>query len=226
MNTKTFLAFDVETTGPDPLLHRVNGIGACLMSVDLDIGNISVLGTMQTGLPAKFPEDFDDYCVAHFWNHNKKALHYLESITSKEENATVIALNAFNKFVASCYTKYPDMRIISNNPGFDGARIAVEFSRHKIGLPLEYKRWLDGEGNIVYEENGLRIHRRIVSSNDVSNGAIMAQHNQPYREWYSIEQLGLGLKNPYSHDHTPLNDALQIAWNHCTILHQVQKSKT
>lgn len=225
MTTKTFLAFDVETTGPDVLRHRVNGIGACLMSVQMDTGAISVLGVMESGLPAQFPRDYDPLSIANFWSHHQQARLYLENLTPKSNKAAAVALTAFNRFVASCYTKYPDLRIISDNPGFDASRIAVEFSRHQIGLPLEHVRQLDKKGNVVYQTNGRSVYRRILSSNDVLVGFVSAGSGRKYQDWFEVA-LNLKLKNPYVHNHTPLSDAKSIAWNYCTLHYHAHKQRT
>jgi hypothetical protein len=214
------LTFDVETSGASLSRHKLIAIGLSVMKLDTETGNVSVVRGCEYGFPFDYPYDFEKRCATEFWDKDgKDALKYAVKLAGENTDDAAVTWRKIVNFIAEAHDEFPSIRIVTDNPGFDGSWVAHCLDRYLGELPLEYVRTRKTADGYLNNPDGTRAYRTLVGTNDVARGVMFGDNISEWagKTWINPANAGV-VGCPYDSDHTPLSDAKAIGWKYLRLI--------
>jgi hypothetical protein len=207
MTTETkivLFAIDIETDGPSATKHSILSIGICVG--DLDGRIIEKRRFDMKPAPGRHAEEST---MTGFWGQR------MDTLKALQQNAedVQLALTAFANTLDKADSDY-DLRILSDNVGFDIAFINNYFETFLNRLPLQYRL-------------GKRDEYRPVFDTDCFNRGIIQQTHENAWTFDStvMKQLNIDPASVCDANHFPEEDAAHIYQLHVQILKILQSLK-
>ncbi len=200
---KYIFSVDVEVSGMYLNKNGIVGLGATF----IEIKTGKILSTFKEYL--LLPEDRewelreDDY---RKWEYNEEL-----KLKVKEEGCDprVIIKSFVTWFDRNeVYLGFNNIKVVSDNPGFDFAWLDLYLSIFTLRPPMYY-----GICGGEYK------FRKIWCTDSICHGILLERTGESH-DWNLDESVGC-VDGTYKNDHDPLNDALNIALNHSKYLNSI-----
>lgn len=193
----TFLSLDIETGG---VTKPIFALGAAILILGDDTFEIHETILLNFAIPEEFSEEFFERKTWDtFWEPNIKVLQDLNKTVNCSDEKDLIT--KFYVWWMEMTRKYDHLRIVTDSPTFDVGYTDLKIHQYKPygekSLPLVHQWKNDGS-------------HRYVSTYDYNTFELLFEETFPTDAYSRLDEV-IG-KNPYNHDHNPLNDALYQAF--------------
>lgn len=193
-----FLSLDIETGGYD---KPIFALGAVVFSINDDNEPVFFEEIM---LNFKITEEYNttyynEDTWKYFWSkpNNFKVLQTMNH-NSNCESEQVLIENFYNWWV-SLTNKYKNIRIVTDSPTFD-----IGYTDSKI---MKYQPLGEKSRPLVYQWNNDNVQYKSTIDYNTFELLIEETVTEPYAKLNEIIN-----KNPFKHDHNPLNDSKHQAF--------------
>ena len=214
---KKILAFDVETSGRSLSRNELVAIGACV----LDKGTVikekrfTIFPLVKENeLNPDSDINIDDYvweerCKTEFLEKGDTKVKIQNALNDKENNVRGKRADVIPAFVEWLYEieqEYQfDLQIVTDNPSFDETWVSYVMDLYGYPPLSCFKTKIDDPAHQYVYEGVVDLSTIVMTSNVYERGTM--------EEYWSASNLSWNKrKNPFKHDHDPLNDARHIGF--------------
>lgn len=184
-------AFDIETSGPNIVLHNLLAVG--IVTYEFSNNGCKFIDSLEVHIDGDIVYDNS---TKEFWNKNQDAF---DNIMLNREDPSVCAskiINYLTKWQKCAIDKNINYRIITDNCWFDDTWLSYFLCKHN-GQPLRYNY----HTGYMKTDNVIDINQRV----------------QAIKSDCCID-INLYIQNKTPHDHTPVSDAKGIVEKYYTYL--------
>ncbi|MBP9692621.1 MAG: hypothetical protein KBD90_04740 [Alphaproteobacteria bacterium] len=183
--THHVLAVDVEVSGCSLTQNGIVSIGASLQDQDSN-----ELHAFQVNVQLPEGRIYEEKCLKEFWRKNKKIYAFVQ----QNAISPLMAMEQFDQFLTQVETTYPELILVSDNPGLDIAWLNLYLAQYTDRLSLSYA------ANQTY---------RTIWDTQSMQKVLLSQRGD-FDSTCGLPKK-LGFKSKWVYDHNPLNDARTIA---------------
>lgn len=128
---ENILSIDIETAGRNPHLNPIRQIGGIVMSLVRTRNSFKVVLHDSLDVCLKMDstsESYEKRCMKEFWNTKADLLTEIDTRAVDKESGYEYVHN----FIRDARLNYEKIKIVTDFPEFDIARISLELTKHKL----------------------------------------------------------------------------------------------
>lgn len=220
MTSEVLTSFDVEATGPNCGVHKIQGIGFATAEHYIAEHRAVIHPTDLVAFNTK-PKDFEKETRVDYWERPEIAPTLTLMRAQPVQHSGKSGARHVLKYLAELQAKHGNFELCCDNPAFD-AKWTDSLIDRALGEPgIEYRRALDGK--TILKKNGRQMYCSIKDIKSVAAGILIGRGEVPNMKllkkkwWENSKKVSTLFDVP--HDHNPANDALNMLLNYLYTLH-------